>query len=89
MTILDDIFWTIIFWFQCKKFLSSNIAKLSLNIVKYHSTQMSKVFDKYRQILSRFMLYSIEFQMISKDAASKGKLQNKCSESFQFKNIVD
>ena len=37
------------------------------------------------------MTYSIEFQMLSKDAASKIKTQmiNKRNESFQFKNIVD
>ena len=56
-------------------FLPSNIAKLSLNIVKYRLSQVSKVFDKYRQISSRFMTYSIEFQMLSKDAASKIKIQ--------------
>ena len=32
------------------------------------------------------MTYSIEFQMLSKDASDE---QNKCNESFQFKNIVD
>ena len=37
------------------------------------------------------MTYSVEFQMLSKDPASKIKTQmrNKCNESFQFKNIVD
>ena len=34
---------------------------------------MSKVFDKYRQISSRYMTYYIEFQMLSKDTASKIK----------------
>ena len=38
-------------------------------------------------------MYSIEFQMISKDAASKRKPHvrktRECNESFQFKNIVD
>ena len=55
--------------------LSSDIAKISLNIVKYRSTQISKVFDKYRQISSRFMTYSTEFQMLSKDAACEIKLR--------------
>ena len=32
------------------------------------------------------MTYSIEFQMLSKDASDE---QNECNESFQFKNIVD
>ena len=64
--------------------------KLSLNITKYRSTQISKVFDKYRQISSRFMTYSIEFQMLSKKAASKITTQvSKTSVmSFQFKKIV-
>ena len=37
------------------------------------------------------MTHSIEFQMLSKDAASEinSVEQNKCNESFQFKNIVD
>ena len=56
-------------------FLSSNVAKFSLNIVKYRSTQISKVFDKYRQISLRFMTDSVEFQTISKDAVSERKLQ--------------
>ena len=34
-------------------FLSSNIAKLSLSIVTYRSTQVSEVFDKYCQNRSR------------------------------------
>ena len=52
---------------------------------------MSKVFDKYRQISSRFMTYSIEFQMLSKDAACKITTQVRKTSvmSFQFKNIVD
>ena len=53
------------------------MAKLSLNIVKYRPTQISKVFDKYRQISSRFMTHSIEFQMLTKDAASKIKTKKK------------
>ena len=71
-------------------FLSSNIAKLLLNITKYRSTQISKVFDKYRQISSRFMMYSIKFQMLSKDAASKitTQVRKTGAMSFQFKNIV-
>ena len=36
---------------------------------------MSKVFDKYCQISWRFMTHYIEFQMLSKDAASKIKTQ--------------
>ena len=42
------------------------------------------------------MKHSIDFQMLSKDAAKKKKKkkkkqnkQNKCNESFQFKNRVD
>ena len=37
------------------------------------------------------MTYSIEFQMLSKDTACEINFdeQNKCNESFQFKNIVD
>ena len=60
---------------QVWTFLSSNIDKLSLNIVKYRSTQISKFFDKYRQMSSRFRTYSIEFQMLSKDAVSEIKLR--------------
>ena len=56
-------------------FLSLNIAKLSLNIVKYRSTPISNIFDKYCQITSRFMTHSIEFQVFSKDATSKVKTQ--------------
>ena len=51
------------------------MVKLSLNIVKYRSAQISKVFDKYREVPSRFMTCSIEFQMLSKEAASKIKTQ--------------
>ena len=67
-----------------------NIAKLSLNITKYRSIQISIVFDKYRQVSSRFITYSIEFQMLSKGTASKITTQvSKTSVmSFQFKNIV-
>ena len=77
MAIFDDIFWAIIFWLQCERFCR----QISLNIVKYRSTQISKVFDKYRQISSMLMTYSIEFQVISKDAASKVKneVSNKTS----------
>ena len=37
------------------------------------------------------MTHSIELQMLSKDAARKKNSdeQNKCNESFQFKNMVD
>ena len=67
-----------------------NIAKLSLNITKYRSIQISIVFDKYRQVSSRFITYSIEFQMLSKGTASKITTQvSKTSVmNFQFKNIV-
>ena len=67
-----------------------NIAKLSLNITKYRSIQISIVFDKYRQVSSRFITYSIEFQILSKGTASKITTQvSKTSVmSFQFKNIV-
>ena len=47
--------------------------QILLNIVKYRSTQILKVFGKYRQISSMFM--TIEFQVISKDAASKIKIE--------------
>ena len=59
-------------------------------MTKYRSTQISKVFDKYSQISSRFMTYSTEFQKLSKDAASKITIQvSKTSVmSFQFKNTV-
>ena len=69
--------------------MNVSVVKYREDIVKYRQvslTQISKVFDKYRQISSRFMTYSIEFQMLSKDASDE---QNKCNESFQFKNIVD
>ena len=49
--------------------LSSNIVKLLLNIVKSCSTQISK--DKYRQISSRFITYSINLQILPKDTANK------------------
>ena len=70
--------------------MNVSVVKYRQIIVKYRSTQISKVFDKYRQISSRFMTYSIEFQMLSKDAASKIATQvSKTSVmSFQFKNIV-
>ena len=72
-----------------------SVVKYRQIIVKYRqnrSTQISKIFDKYRQISPRFMTHSIEFKMLSKDAASKIKNsdeQNKCNESFQFKIMVD
>ena len=72
MTIFEDIFWAIIFWLQCELFCR----QVSPNIVKYRQISFnskSKVFDKYRQISSIFMTYSIELQVISKDAASKIK----------------
>ena len=64
MRIFDDIFWTTIFWFQVCTFPSSCI-------VKYLSTEISKVFDNYRQVSSEFMTNSIELQMLSEDAASE------------------
>ena len=51
--------------------LSSNIVKLLLNIVKSCSTQISKVFDKYCQISSRFITYYIKLQILPKDTANK------------------
>ena len=70
--------------------MNVSVVKYRQIIVKYRSTQISKVFDKYRQISSRFMTYSIEFQMLSEDAASKITTQvtKKSVMNFQFKNIV-
>ena len=39
-------------------------------IVKYRASEISKVFDNYRQISSGFMTNSIELHMLSEDAAS-------------------
>ena len=55
--------------------MNVSVVKYRQIIVKYRSTQISKVFDKYRQISSRFITYSIELQMLSKDAASEIKTQ--------------
>ena len=70
--------------------MNVSVVKYRQIIVKYRSTQISKAFDKYRQISSRFMTYSIEFQMLSKDAASKITTQVSKTGvvSFQFKDIV-
>ena len=43
---------------------------MSPDIVKYHSIEISKVFDNYRIISSEFMTNSIELQMLSEDATS-------------------
>ena len=47
----------------------------SSDIAKYRQIFNSNIknSDNYRQIVSRFMTYSIEFQMLSKDATSKTK----------------
>ena len=42
----------------------------STRIVKYCSTEISKVFENYPQISSEFMTNSIELQILSEDAAS-------------------
>ena len=41
------------------------------DIVKYCATEISKVFDNYRQISSEFMTNSIELQMLSEDVAKQ------------------
>ena len=38
--------------------------------MKYRASEISKVFNNYRQILSGFMTNSIETNMLSEDAAS-------------------
>ena len=74
MWIFVDNFLETIFRFQVFMFSSSYIVKccsISPDIVKYRSTEISKVFYKYRQISFEFMTNSIEIQMLSKYAASE------------------
>ena len=44
---------------------------------------------KYRKILSRFLRYSIEFQIISKDTASKIKSDNKNLLLWEKEQLVE
>ena len=55
-----------------ENFLVSSVkyCYISPDIVKYYATELSKVFNNYRQISSEFMTNSIELQMLSEDAAS-------------------
>ena len=64
--------------------------KMDLRLFLPSGNKISKIFDKYCQISSRFTTHSIEFQLLSKDAASEIKTQvNKISVmrvfSFQLK----
>ena len=58
---------------------------MSRHIVKYCATEMSKVFNNYRQMSSEFMTNSIELQMLAEDAASYTKTKSsKTSLMLQF-----
>ena len=43
---------------------------MSPDLVKYRATEISKVFDNYRQKSSELLTNFIEFQFLSEDAAN-------------------
>ena len=53
--------------------------QVSLNIAKYCSIQISKVFDNYRQISPAFMTNSVEFRMLQNNNLKISFVESKIS----------